>query len=398
MAGEAQPSDAANTVDAALDAAGAAGQRRPNGISVVIATKGRVALLEELLASLDVARERFDGASEVILVDDSSPADAERIEAACAVHDARRIEFGPSVSQKRNVGVEHARYDIVLLLDSDCLATPDLLIEHYRGYTDAQVGAVAGLLEFVGPDTWFWKAVANSQFVVCFDFPRWMPTVPWTPTANCSMRRDLFLALGGFDAGFPDKPGGEDVDLGLRLTSSGHSMVCQPSALVYHQKKTWIPVRAMIKRLWNYGSADYFLMERHPDLLWRCYPRRTLFFLSVAVLCCALAVLAGPVMLAGIPLLLAADLFACAYAMQCYEKRRVSLLQQAVIQLLIIDNELGFLHRCLRHRRLDFMGKQLVYFEGQAYGILERGGLLSLAHLASFACVVLLFLILVSIG
>ncbi len=369
-----------------------------NGISVVIATKGRVALLEELLESLDVARGRFAGHSEVILVDDSSPEDAARIEAACAVHDARRIEFGPSVAQKRNVGVEHACYDIVLLLDSDCLATPELLCEHYRAYADPSVGAVAGLLEFTGPDTWFWRAVANSQFVVCFDFPRWMPTVPWTPTANCSMRRDTFLELGGFDAGFPNKPGGEDVDLGLRLTSSGSTMVCRPRALVYHQKKTWTTVRSMIKRLWNYGSADYYLMERHPDLLWCCYPRRTLLVLGMLALVCLLSSFVGPVMLVGFLLFCAVDLAACAFAMQCYERWQVSFLQQVVIQLLIVDNELGFLNRCLRHRRFDFMGKQLVYFEGQAYGILERGGLLSLAHIASFSSVVLLFLACLTLG
>ena len=360
------------------------------GISIVIATKGRVELLGELLESLMTARARFFGKSEVILVDDSNQDDAERIEDLCSTYDAKRIEFGPSVPMKRNIGVKASKYEIVLLLDSDCLATPDLLNEHYREYEDKTVGSVAGLLEFTGPDTWFWGAVSNSQFVVCFDFPRWMDTVPWTPTANCSVRRSVFLSVGGFDTSFPNKPGGEDVDLGLRITKSGLRMKCNPAALVYHQKRTWIPVKAMIMRLWNYGSADCFLMERHPDLLFPCYPRRTFIVILAIIVCSILAVSASPVALLCLLVFLVLDLFFCAFSMQLYEGRKATFFQQVVVQLLIVDNELGFLLRCLCRKKLGFMTKQLIYFEGQSFGIADRGSMLSIAHLISMLVMMLL--------
>lgn len=41
-----------------------------NGISIVIATKGRVKLLEDLLISVKEARSNFEKPSEVLLVDD----------------------------------------------------------------------------------------------------------------------------------------------------------------------------------------------------------------------------------------------------------------------------------------------------------------------------------------
>lgn len=360
------------------------------GISVVIATKGRVKLLDELLESLAIARKMYPGGSEVILVDDSSPDDRSEIVESCARHDARMVDFGPSVSAKRNRGVEESRYEIVLLLDSDCLATPGLLVEHARIYEDPSVGAVAGLLEFVGPDTWFWKAVAGSQFVVCFDFPRWMPSVPWTPTANCSMRRDVFLEHGGFDSDFPDKPGGEDVDLGLRVTRAGWEMRCNPKALVYHQKKTWIPVGAMVRRLWNYGSADCYLMERHRDLLLPCYPRQTVLAAMAAALAAVAAIAAqSPAPLLVPPIYLVGDILMVSLCMQRYESGNVSFLQQCVIQLLIIDNELGFVWRCLQRREPRLIGCQLVYFDGQATGIQERGSLCMMARL---------FLLFASIG
>lgn len=353
-------------------------------------------MLEELLASLDVARAEYAGESEVILVDDSCPEDREAILASCGRHDARLVEFGPSVSAKRNRGVEESRFEIVLLLDSDCLATPRLICEHAGCYEDPSVGAVAGLLEFSGPDTWFWKAIANSQFVVCFDFPRWMLSVPWTPTANCSVRRDLFLEHGGFDPGFPDKPGGEDVDLGLRITQAGWEMRCRPEALVYHQKKTWIPVKAMVSRLWNYGSADCYLMERHPDLTLPCYPRATVIVALVALAClvsCVACASLAP--MAALPAYLLADIVLVAALMQRYESRKVSFLQQCVIQLLILDNELGFAWRCARRRKLRFLGLQLVYFDGQAVGIQERGSLCVMARAFSLALAASLLLAMV---
>lgn len=111
-----------------------------NGISIVIATKGRVKLLRDLVVSVQEARENFNGPSEVLLIDDSCEEDVAAIEDMCQKYDARRIEFGPSVPEKRNVGAREARYDIILFLDSDCIATPNLLNEHYKLYTDEKVG------------------------------------------------------------------------------------------------------------------------------------------------------------------------------------------------------------------------------------------------------------------
>ena len=51
-----------------------------NGISVVIATKGRVKLLGDLSKSVYVARSNISGKSEVIIVDDSSEQDVIEID------------------------------------------------------------------------------------------------------------------------------------------------------------------------------------------------------------------------------------------------------------------------------------------------------------------------------
>lgn len=356
-----------------------------NGISVVIATKGRVQLLGDLLESVYVARSNYAGPSEVLIVDDSNEKDVVEIDKYCERYDVRRIPFGPSVAEKRNVGAREARYDIVLFLDSDCLATPNLLNEHYNLYTDDHVGAVAGLLEFVGEDTWFWKAVEKSPFVICFSFPKWMNEVPWTPTANCSVRKDIFEMVGGFDRSFPDKPGGEDVDLGLRITKKGYVYKCTKDGLVYHSKKTWIPVKAMFKRLWHYGAANYYLADKHPDYTMRIMPRKSMIYMvGIAAILLMALIKMNPLLLLLIPAWILVDLSLMSIFINTFASyKSTDFLHQFVVQLLIMDNELGYVFKCLEKGRPDYICKDVVYFDGQMDGLLDNGAIAVWCNLVS---------------
>ena len=132
-----------------------------NGISIVIATKGRVKLLRDLVVSVQEARENFNGPSEVLLIDDSCEEDVAAIEDMCQKYDARRIEFGPSVPEKRNVGAREARYDIILFLDSDCIATPNLLNEHYKYFKNC----IDGLMKD-NPDDYLGKVCSNYAIYI----------------------------------------------------------------------------------------------------------------------------------------------------------------------------------------------------------------------------------------
>lgn len=364
-----------------------------NGFSIVIASKGRVKLLEELLISVKKARDNFEGPSEVLLVDDSNPGDDAKISEICELYDVRKITFGPSVPEKRNVGVREAKYDIILFLDSDCIATPNLLNEHYKLYTDEKVGGVAGLLEFVGEDTWFWQAVDKTPFTICFSFPKWMPTVPWTPTANCSIRKEVFEQINGFDRSFPDKPGGEDVDLGLRMTKAGYVFKCTAEGLVYHSKKTWIPVKAMFRRLWHYGCANYYLADKHPDYVMGIMPRKSFLYILGIVAIILVAILTmKPWVLAVAPLWIIVDIMLSAVFINKFASYKgTTFLKQCVVQLMILDNELGYVWTCIKKGKPSLVNKDVVYFDGQMDGIQDTGSIMTWCNTVSLllmACVV----------
>lgn len=362
-----------------------------NGFSIAIATKGRVKLLEDLLISLKEARKNFDGPSEVLLIDDSNEIDVIEVEKMCDKYDAQRIYFSPSVAEKRNVGVRNARYDIIMFLDSDCIATPNLLNEHYKLYNDEKVGGVAGYLEFVGKDTWFWQAVDKTPFTICFSFPKWMDTVPWTPTANCSMRKEVFDKIGGFDRSFPDKPGGEDVDLGLRMVKAGYIFKCTADGLVYHSKKTWIPVKAMIKRLWHYGSANYYLAEKHPDYVMEIMPRKTyLYMLGFGGILTSSILKFNPWILMLIPIWFLTDIMLSAVFINKFASYKgTSFLKQCVVQLLILDNELGYVFNCIKKGKPSLINKDVVYFDGQMDGIQDTSSIMTWCNLISLMLLIL---------
>jgi len=369
-----------------------------NGISIVIASKGRVKLLEDLIVSVKEARSNFDGPTEVLIIDDSKGQDAIDIRAFQEKYDVKVIDFGPSVPAKRNLGAEKALYDIVLFLDSDCIATPNLLNEHYKLYTDEKVGGVAGLLEFVGDDTWFWDAVNTSPFTICFNFPKWMPTVPWTPTANCSMRKTVFEEIGGFDRSFPDKPGGEDVDLGLRMTKAGYVYKCTAEGLVYHSKKTWVPVKAMFKRLWHYGAANYYLMDKHPDYVMKIMPRKAslyMFGILCIILCTLIAM--NPWILLCIPAWILFDISLSAIFINRFASYKgTSFFKQFVVQLLILDNEFGFVAKCIQKRKFSYINKDVVYFDGQMDGIQDTSSIMTWCNLNNLLVLVTALIVLMT--
>ena len=364
---------------------------------MVIATKGRVQLLENLVVSIDRARSLYKGPTELLIVDDSSEEEAAQIREMCEKHEARYLFLTPSVSAKRNLGAKEAKYPIVLFLDSDCIVTEDILNEHARCYAESdKTGAVCGLLEFTGEGGKFWDAVSKSQFVVCFDMAKWGRTVPWGTTANFSVRKDVFEKTEGFDESFPNKPGGEDVDFGLRIGKAGYEIAANPKALVYHDKSTWTDVKGMYRRCWFYGNADTYIMDKHPERVIGQMPRRTLLYVFALLFGVLLSFIVSPWCLLGFPLWVVCDvLFTSLIVNRFAPYSKAAFREQVVIQSLIITNEAGFIKSCVMRGRPGFMFRQIAYFENQIKGISFNSSLLTLSLMINVS-LFLTFVMLVS--
>lgn len=235
-----------------------------DGISILIPCAGRTSLLEALLKSVQDARQAFHSPTEVLLLDNSKSWETEKVKKLANSYDASYHAGSNNLSQKRNRGIELAKYDLVLFLDSDCLVDKNILDEHYKAYLDLNVGGCLGSLTFVGKNTRIWASVEQTGVLESFNIPVNQSDTLWGPTANISFRRRALLEVGGFDVAF-SRPGGEDVDLGFRMTDAGWKISCNPAAVAYHSKDTWSSFREVYGRFLRYGSADALLIRKHPS-------------------------------------------------------------------------------------------------------------------------------------
>jgi GT2 family glycosyltransferase len=237
------------------------------GISVVVPVRGRVRELADLLDSLQVATGRCPEPVEVIVVDDSSPPDAERHQAHCRRYGARYVTGPRHVGAKRNHGVALASYDLLLFIDSDCRAAPDLLERYVASLRTAprQVAGVAGPTRVAGSDTAVFRVMRHSLLLnVAFERPLRYAQVSWATTSNLALRKRAFEEVGGFAGDSLTVVAGEDVDLGIRLADAGYVLECDPKAEVIHDPGNSESLSAVCRRLFTYGRSGQWLSQVHP--------------------------------------------------------------------------------------------------------------------------------------
>lgn len=227
-------------------------------ISLVVATLGRV---EEIGALFDSLTGQ-DGAFEVILVD-QNPDD--RLDALVAEW-APRLSLRhlraprPHANAARNLGLRHARGDLVAFPDDDCLLPPGTLAR-VRATFDADpalaalTGPAAAPEGGLGSGRWNDKAGPITLANV------WTSVIEF----NLWLRRDAALRLGGFDEGMG--PGArfgsaEGNDLVCRSLAAGMEARYDPALRVIHPDKRLTP--EAVARAQRYGLGLGFALRRHP--------------------------------------------------------------------------------------------------------------------------------------
>ena len=237
------------------------------GMSVVVPVKGRVPLMRAQLASLRAAMDSSSEPTEVVVVDDSAPADAADHQANCREFGARYVTGPRHVGAKRNLGVERAKYDLILFTDSDCRVPPDIFERHVKTLrgADASVGGVAGptFVEHCRAPAnriMRWSKLINDDL----ERPQRCATVTWATTTNLAVRRKVFEEVGGFPSESLDIVGGEDCDLGLKMSDAGYKIVCDPAAVVVHDHAISDSLATAGRRLYGYGRSEQWVCTVHP--------------------------------------------------------------------------------------------------------------------------------------
>lgn len=266
--------------------------------SIVIPTWNRSSLVESLLRSLFSERQRYThGSTEVLVVDSSEGSERQKIEGSCLDYDAVYIEGEDSVRKKRNLGIRAAQYSIILFIDSDVTVEAGLLDAYEKAYADyfsqrIPLGGVLGYTEFVGEKTFWWKATERTSLVDSFAFSRLYPFHSWTIGNNVSFYKGVLEEIGLFEENLPFRLGSDDLDLSYRVTKAGYMIGSAPDAVTYHSRETWSSIKAIHDRAKRWGTMEWYVIKRHPELGKFVIPKDYLIEAIVTVCMAALSIAA----------------------------------------------------------------------------------------------------------
>lgn len=232
--------------------------------SFVIPVFNRPDEVDELLNSLTQQKQKD---FEVIIVEDgstlSSQTVCERYKNQLAIHYYYKENSGPG--QSRNYGVERAKGDYVIILDSDVVLPDDYLVavdqELKRQPADAFGGPDAAHPSF----TPIQKAISYSMTAFFTTggirggkkkmdkfYPR---------SFNMGIKKEVYQQLKGFSK----MRFGEDIDFSIRIFKAGLACRLFPEAWVWHKRRT--DFRKFFRQVYNSGIARINLYKKYPESL-----------------------------------------------------------------------------------------------------------------------------------
>lgn len=200
-------------------------------ISVVIPVYNQSEHLERCLAGLRDGASRPD---EIVVVDDGSEED---VAAVALRHGARVLRQtarqGPAAA--RNAGARAASGDVLLFVDADTFARPDMVARMREWFAqDAALAALIGAYDDDSADRGFlsqWKNLTHRYYHV---HGRQEARTFWSGCG--AVRREVFFRAGGFDERYR-RPSIEDIAFGYQLRRRGAVIRLDPQVQVKHGKR-----------------------------------------------------------------------------------------------------------------------------------------------------------------
>jgi glycosyltransferase involved in cell wall biosynthesis len=256
--------------------------------SLVMATRGRDAEIAAFLDSL-LAQERgtpeacLRHDAELIVVDQNAD---DRVSAILAPY-ARRLKMThlrtdvAHANRARNLGLRAAVGEIVSFPDDDCLYPAGVLDHVDARFADAALGLLTG--PAASPEGGLGSGRWREEPGVIDVTNVWTSVIEF----NLWLRRDVALALGGFDEAMgPGSPLGsaEGNDLVMRAVAAGHRAQYDPELRIVHPDKRLSDIAVARARL--YGRGLGFALRRHrvPASVWLPFAIRPIGGVAVSLL------------------------------------------------------------------------------------------------------------------
>jgi GT2 family glycosyltransferase/glycosyltransferase involved in cell wall biosynthesis/predicted O-methyltransferase YrrM/SAM-dependent methyltransferase len=241
----------------------------PN-VSVIVPTFNRSSILIDFLTALEAQtfpHDRF----EVIICDDGS-----KDETATVIKSFRssfkllylyQPNSGPAAARNRTL--EKASGTIILIMNDDAIAAPDLILNHVKTHAGlkGQKTAVLGSFPFEDGSLTSPLMYLLQNSDILFQYARMKPMdrheFGYFWTCNISIERKALIDAGLFDEDFKEAAG-EDTELGYRLAQKGYSVLYDPSCRAIHKHS--IDFNSFRRRQVSVGRNNILVALKHPEI------------------------------------------------------------------------------------------------------------------------------------
>jgi glycosyltransferase involved in cell wall biosynthesis len=234
-------------------------------LSIVIPTYRRPDAIARCLDHL--ATQSAPEPFEVLVIDDAAPPVLTLAELQRPGLRVRLIATGGGgASAARNLGAREAAAPVVLFLDDDMAAAPDLVARHLARHAEASAPtAVVGAYPPAPKDPSLAARSTAIWWSETFELLRRSDTYTYMAmlSGNLSVPRAAFLAMGGFSDVIPYRR--EDWELGLRWLQAGHAIAYDPDARAEHEYALSTDSRLRGAELEGFGDAT--LARLYPETI-----------------------------------------------------------------------------------------------------------------------------------
>jgi glycosyltransferase involved in cell wall biosynthesis len=200
--------------------------------SIIVTVKNEAKTIEKCLNSLINQSYPID-LYEILVVDgrstDCTHEIVQNIKKNSSIHIEWIEQTGFGISNARNIGVEKAKGNLILFIDGDAYAVPNLL----KNYSDCLIDENNNVGYFWGP-----VIIANEENIIAKSIYISYYSLIGSHGANILYKKSALKAINGFDEDFFGR--GDEVVVNYKIKNKGYRSKKCESGIVYHVLPTSI--------------------------------------------------------------------------------------------------------------------------------------------------------------
>lgn len=212
-------------------------QNKAPFVTIIVPCYNSERTIRQCLTSIE--NQRTTISYHVIVVDSSTDRTPEIVRqefpGVRLIHLEKRTYAGAA----RNIGARATEAPFCLMIDSDCILSPDVLERMAKRLQESNYAAVSGALRNGTPRS------LSGWIAYLIEFKEFMPTAPQrfekgVPAAIVAYRSDILKKYGYFDE---EMWLAEDILLGWKMYRGGEKILFDPTIQATHLNRTgWRPV------------------------------------------------------------------------------------------------------------------------------------------------------------